>query len=60
VAGHGTAAAFAAEGLSKVASGCSSLRDAIGAGWRYPSLAARDRILENLRTNYEFQSLAAT
>jgi hypothetical protein len=38
---------------------CRSLRTAIGAGWRYGSLAARDRLFENLRTEPEFLSLIA-
>jgi tetratricopeptide (TPR) repeat protein len=38
---------------------CSSLRAAIAAGWRYPSLAGRDRLLANLRTDHEFISLVA-
>lgn len=36
---------------------CRSLRSAIAAGWRYPSLAARDRLFHNLRTDQEFLSL---
>lgn len=36
---------------------CRSLRTAIGAGWRYGSLAARDRLFDNLRTDQEFRSL---
>ena len=36
---------------------CRSLRAAIAAGWRYGSLAARDRLFENLRTDREFLSL---
>ncbi len=38
---------------------CSSLRTAIAAGWRYPALAARDRLFENLRPDQEFLSLIA-
>lgn len=38
---------------------CRSLRSAIAAGWRYGSLAARDRLFENLRTDPEFRSLVA-
>lgn len=38
---------------------CNSLRTAIAAGWRYPSLAARDRLFENLRPDQEFLSLIA-
>jgi Tfp pilus assembly protein PilF len=38
---------------------CASLRAAIAAGWRYPSLATRDRLLANLRTDPEFLSLVA-
>jgi tetratricopeptide (TPR) repeat protein len=38
---------------------CRSLRTAIAAGWRYASLAARDRLFENLRTDREFLSLVA-
>jgi tetratricopeptide (TPR) repeat protein len=36
---------------------CRSLRTAIGGGWRYGSLAARDRLFENLRTDPEFGSM---
>lgn len=36
---------------------CRSLRAAIAAGWRYPALAARDRLFESLRTDDEFLSL---
>ena len=36
---------------------CRSLRAAIAAGWRYPALAVRDRLLERLRTDPEFISL---
>lgn len=38
---------------------CRSLRAAISAGWRYASLAARDRLFANLRVDDEFQSLVA-
>jgi len=38
---------------------CGSLRAAIAAGWRYGSLAARDRLFENLHTDDEFLSLVA-
>jgi tetratricopeptide (TPR) repeat protein len=38
---------------------CGSLRAAIAAGWRYHSLAGRDRLFENLRSDDEFRSLAA-
>ncbi|HXN57498.1 MAG TPA: hypothetical protein VN912_02805 [Candidatus Angelobacter sp.] len=38
---------------------CRSLRTAIAAGWRYGSLAPRDRLFENLRTDPEFRSLLA-
>ena len=38
---------------------CRSLRGAIAAGWRYGSLAARDRLFENLRADDEFLSLVA-
>ncbi len=36
-----------------------SLRAAIDAGWRYPSLAARDPLLRALRGDNEFQSIVA-
>ena len=36
---------------------CQSLRAAIAAGWRYPALAVRDRLLESLHTDPEFISL---
>ena len=36
---------------------CCSLRAAIAAGWRYPALAARDRLFESLRADDEFLSL---
>jgi tetratricopeptide (TPR) repeat protein len=36
---------------------CRSLHTAIAAGWRYPALAMRDRLFENLRTDHEFRSL---
>lgn len=36
---------------------CRSLQTAIAAGWRYPALAARDRLFESLRTDGEFLSL---
>ncbi len=39
---------------------CGSLRAAIPAGWRYGSIAARDRLFENLRTDPEFLALVAT
>ena len=38
---------------------CRSLRAAIAAGWRYPALAARDRLFESLRTDEEFLLLVA-
>ena len=38
---------------------CRSLRAAIDAGWRYPSLAARDPLLRSLRGNKEFRSILA-
>ncbi len=38
---------------------CRSLRAAIARGWRHPSLAARDRLFANLRTDDEFLSLVA-
>ena len=38
---------------------CRSLQAAIGAGWRYGSLAARDRLFKNLREDGEFLSLVA-
>ena len=38
---------------------CRWLRTSIAAGWRYPSLGARDRLFENLRTDREFLSLVA-
>ena len=43
----------------QAAAACASLRSAIAAGWRYPSLAARDRLFENLRTNEDFRLLIA-
>jgi tetratricopeptide (TPR) repeat protein len=46
------AAVEAIRGQARAA--CSSLRTAIAAGWRYPSLAARDRLFENLRPDEEF------
>jgi tetratricopeptide (TPR) repeat protein len=42
-----------------VRTACHSLRSAIGAGWRYGSLAARDRLFENLHADDEFLSLLA-
>lgn len=36
-----------------------SLRAAVAAGWRYPTLAARDRLFENLQGHDGFRSLAA-
>ena len=36
---------------------CQSLRTAIAAGWRYGSLASRDRLFENVRSDAEFQYL---
>ena len=36
---------------------CRSLRTAIAAGWRYPSLAARDRLFANVDSDDEFRSL---
>ncbi len=39
---------------------CRSLRAAIAVGWRSAPLAARDRLFENLRTDDEFLSLAAS
>jgi tetratricopeptide (TPR) repeat protein len=39
---------------------CGSLRAAMAAGWRYGSLAARDRLFENLRDDREFQALVVT
>jgi tetratricopeptide (TPR) repeat protein len=44
---------------SEAGAACRSLRAAIAAGWRYPSLAARDRLFENLRADDEFLSLVA-
>jgi tetratricopeptide (TPR) repeat protein len=41
----------------EIRAACHSLRAAIAAGWRYPALAARDRLFENLRTDHEFLSL---
>ena len=38
-------------------SACHSLRIAIAAGWRYGSLAAGDRLFENIRTDPVFRSL---
>ncbi len=38
---------------------CRSLRTAIAAGWRYGSLAARDRLFENVASDEEFRSLVA-
>lgn len=38
---------------------CRSLRAATAAGWRYPTLAVRDRLLESLRTEPEFVALIA-
>jgi tetratricopeptide (TPR) repeat protein len=40
-----------------VGSACRSLRTAVDAGWRYASLASRDRLFENLRADPEFQSI---
>jgi tetratricopeptide (TPR) repeat protein len=51
------AAVHAIRGEPRVA--CGSLRAAIVAGWRYHSLATRDRLFENLRSDDEFRSLAA-
>lgn len=51
------AAVGAVRGDARVA--CRSLRAAIAAGWRYPALAARDRLFENLHTDSEFTSLVA-
>ena len=45
---------------SNAGTACHSLRTAMALGWRYPSLAARDRLFENLRTVQEFFSLVAT
>jgi tetratricopeptide (TPR) repeat protein len=39
---------------------CGSLRKATAAGWRYGSLASRDRLFENLRADPEFQSIIAS
>lgn len=36
---------------------CTSLRSAIDAGWRYASLAARDRLFENVHSDNAFLSL---
>ncbi len=36
---------------------CRSLRAAIAAGWRYGSLATRDPLFKNLRTDPEFRSM---
>jgi tetratricopeptide (TPR) repeat protein len=49
------AAVAAIRGEARAA--CRSLRAAIAAGWRYPALAARDRLFESLRTDGEFVSL---
>jgi tetratricopeptide (TPR) repeat protein len=49
------AAVEAIRGDSRAA--CQSLRTAIAAGWRSASLASRDRLFENLRTEPEFQYL---
>ncbi len=49
------AAVEAIRGRARAA--CRSLRAAIAAGWRYPALAARDRLFESLRTDNEFVSL---
>lgn len=38
-------------------SACDALREAIAAGWRYGSLAARDRLFENVRDDSEFREL---
>jgi hypothetical protein len=51
------AAVAAIRGDSREA--CRSIRRAIGAGWRYGSLATRDRLFENLRADSEFRSLIA-
>lgn len=49
------AAVEAVRGKARAA--CRSLRVAVAAGWRYPSLAARERLFESLRTDSEFISL---
>lgn len=38
---------------------CRYLRAAVAAGWRYGSLAARDRLFRTVRADSEFQSLVA-
>ncbi len=42
-----------------VRAACRSLQAAIEAGWRYPSLAARDPLLHPMRGDNEFQSILA-
>jgi tetratricopeptide (TPR) repeat protein len=43
----------------EVRAACRSLRAAVAAGWRYPALAARDRLFEGVRTDSEFISLVS-
>lgn len=38
---------------------CGSLRAAIAAGWRYPALAARDRLFESVHADPDFRLLVA-
>jgi len=52
------AAVAAIRGSARTA--CGSLRMGMAAGWRYGSIAARDPLFENLRTDHEFRSLVAT
>jgi hypothetical protein len=43
----------------EVRSASRSLKAAKAAGWRYPSIAARDPLFESLRSDDEFQSLVS-
>jgi tetratricopeptide (TPR) repeat protein len=49
------AAVAATRGDARAA--CRSLRDALTAGWRYPTLAGRDRLFDKVQGDDEFQSL---
>lgn len=51
------AAVAAIRGDSRAA--CESLEAAVAAGWRYPTLAARDRLFENVQSDDRFRSLTA-